>query len=89
MELTQNAVYRVNWLRAKARHDRWVEEISMLKSEMGWTINYFDHEKKVWGKRAEQSGGKEGHVAYALKQSVMWDRFGQDARTMVGCYSEQ
>ncbi|KAG1883649.1 hypothetical protein F4604DRAFT_1677400 [Suillus subluteus] len=29
--------YRVNWLKAKARWQRWEEELSLVQHEMGWT----------------------------------------------------
>jgi hypothetical protein len=31
---TDDAVYRVNWLHAKARADRWAEELKIVKKEM-------------------------------------------------------
>lgn len=34
-------VYHVNWLRVKCRHNRWVEEKILLRSELSWTHNYF------------------------------------------------
>ncbi|KAG2365444.1 hypothetical protein BDR07DRAFT_1277135 [Suillus spraguei] len=33
--------YRVHWLWAKALRDRWMEEISLVQSEMDWTCNFF------------------------------------------------
>jgi len=29
-------VYRVNWLRAKARMDRWQEEVTLVQNETRW-----------------------------------------------------
>ncbi|KAG1901611.1 uncharacterized protein F5891DRAFT_979428 [Suillus fuscotomentosus] len=31
-------VYRVHWLKAKARWQRWEEELSLVQHEMGWTL---------------------------------------------------
>ncbi len=31
-------VYRVSWLRAKARFSRWSEELQLVESEMKWTV---------------------------------------------------
>ena len=70
-------VYRVNWLRAKARRDRWNEELLIIKHEMKWTILWFEHQMKEWqgrlGRGVEEK--KPGHVAYAEKQVAMWKRF--------------
>ncbi|KAG2108609.1 uncharacterized protein F5147DRAFT_799314, partial [Suillus discolor] len=30
--------YRVNWLKAKARWQRWEEELRLVQHEMGWTV---------------------------------------------------
>ena len=69
-----NEVYRVNFLRAKARHDRWDEELQLVRREMHWSIRYFVHQRQVWAGRAEVST-KEGHRAYAYKQAAMWENF--------------
>jgi hypothetical protein len=76
-------VYRVNWLRAKARFNRWDEEDRMVRSEMRWTILYFLHQQEVWKKRAEKSieCDKRGHRAYALKQADMWGKFAAEGKT--------
>jgi hypothetical protein len=39
-------VYRVNWLKAKARWNRWEEELSLVQHEMGWTIGWFKHQEE-------------------------------------------
>jgi hypothetical protein len=75
----------VNWLRSKARHDRWEEEVGTLKSEMKWTTLFFDHEKKVWEERALMRGG-DGHKAYAFRQAAMWEQFGTESRRIFGQY---
>ena len=78
----QNIVYRVNWLRAKARFDRWNEELILVPHEMQWTVLWFEYQSKVWTKRATESvgQGKEGHRAYAFKQVEMWDKFSAQGR---------
>ncbi|KAG1821442.1 hypothetical protein DFJ58DRAFT_849975 [Suillus subalutaceus] len=43
--------YRVNWLKAKARWSRWQEELSLVRHEMGWTINWFKYHEKEWDRR--------------------------------------
>jgi hypothetical protein len=49
----------------------------MVRSEMRWTILYFEHQREVWDRRAEKSEelGERGHRAYALKQAGMWAKF--------------
>ncbi|KAF8232803.1 hypothetical protein L208DRAFT_1270081, partial [Tricholoma matsutake] len=59
-----NLVYGVHWLRASARHERWLEELSITSHEMAWIPHYFLH-------RAE--GVKSpGAAAYAKQQVVNW-----------------
>ena len=40
--LTISIVYRISWLRAKARYTRWEEELSLVKHEMTWTVAWFE-----------------------------------------------
>jgi hypothetical protein len=70
-------VYRVNWLRAKARYDRWNEELSIVQHEMKWTILWFKHQMEEWKNRLKRSAEerKPGHIAYAEKQVAMWKMF--------------
>jgi hypothetical protein len=72
-------VYRVNWLRAKARKERWEEEIELVTSEMDWTINCFQHHEGIWKGRAEE-GKSPGHIAYAWKQSSVWGEWAKTAK---------
>jgi hypothetical protein len=70
-------VYRVNWLRAKARVDRWVEELVLVKHEMQWTIRWFQYQANLWRERSEREEGSLpiGHKAYAKKQRKLWNEF--------------
>lgn len=79
-------VYRVNWLRAQARFDRWDEDLEKVRNEMLWTTLWFDHEAKRWMKFGEESltKGRLGHVAYAEKQSSMWEQFQSTGRKEFG-----
>jgi hypothetical protein len=67
-------VYRVNWLRAKARCTRWYEEHIMVKTEMGNTLRFYRKRASEWDKRAEKSDsqGLMGHACYARRQTSMW-----------------
>jgi len=63
-------VYRISWLRAKSRKERWEEECVLLKSEMGWTINYYKHKSTEWTQLALGSKNDKQHLAFA--QSEPW-----------------
>ncbi|KAG0703425.1 hypothetical protein DFH29DRAFT_874531 [Suillus ampliporus] len=77
--------YRVNWLKAKARWSRWQEELSLVRHEMGWTINWFKYHQNEWERRGRQAT-RPGHKAYAYQQVLMWGRFVEDAeKTFNGC----
>jgi len=75
----------VNWLRAKARKERWEEEFELVKKEMEWTVNCFRHKEKTWKEIAE-GAGEEGHRAYGWKQSSMWGRQASLAAATFGLY---
>ncbi|KAG2007148.1 hypothetical protein CC2G_014864 [Coprinopsis cinerea AmutBmut pab1-1] len=65
-------LYRVNWLRAKSRAERWREEHLLLTSEMDWVVNFFffkEDECKAW---ATITRGLPGHRAYANRQANVW-----------------
>jgi|SRR5882762_1463574 len=48
-------VYRVHWLKAKARRDRWREEQTLLASEMQWTELFFRYRASLWKALAAES----------------------------------
>ena len=72
----------VNWLRAKARHCRWEEEIELVKHEMMWTQLWFHHQSEVWKSRESNAAMcmDNGHRAYAAKQVWVWTQFLDDAK---------
>ncbi|KAI5987803.1 hypothetical protein EDC04DRAFT_2588969, partial [Pisolithus marmoratus] len=74
-------VYRINWLKARARRDRWKEEVLLVRHEMLWTSLWFKHHKNIWEKRALQST-EPGKEAYANKQIGLWSDFDKKARLM-------
>lgn len=75
------SVYRVNWLRAKARVDRWLEEEMLVKHEMGWTILWFKNQANTWGERSKREDHNlpPGHKFYAAKQQKLWNAFEKKA----------
>jgi hypothetical protein len=74
--LTMQIVYRVHWLRARARMERWKEEVILSEHEMEWTTRYFLNTSRKWVAWAKMSEaeGKLGHASYASRQSAMWMR---------------
>ena len=70
---------RVNWLRAKARRDRWAEEKVLLHHEIQWTRNSFEYMKKKWMDRA--TTGPPRLAFYAYQQAETWRRFTDLANT--------
>jgi hypothetical protein len=47
-----HVVYRVHWLKAKARSDRWAEEQVLLSNEMDWVVIFLQTQARVWRDRA-------------------------------------
>ena len=66
----QRLVYRISWLRAKARKERWEEECILLKSEMEWTIRYYKHKSTGWTELGLGADDEKKHLAFA--QSELW-----------------
>jgi hypothetical protein len=84
----QKLVYRVNWLRAKARFTRWEEEVKIVKNEMENTLAWFMHQQDKWYKRGEAANGNElvGLKCYARKQVLLWEVMGEEARETFKSY---
>lgn len=77
---TPALVFRVNWLRAKSRRDRWAEEVELLFSEMEWVKRYHDHQRGIWSNRASQAeSAKDDIFYYALRQEKTWELLGSQA----------
>jgi hypothetical protein len=69
-------VSRVNWFRAKARNERWDEELKIVENEMKWTIAWFLYQEERWKKRVDwaREMNLEGHRCYAEKQVYSWEK---------------
>ncbi|CAK5277177.1 unnamed protein product [Mycena citricolor] len=66
---------RVEWARARARRDRWSEEVLMLKEEMRRVCAYLQWQAEWWLKRQAMREDWDQYVeagarAYALKQAA-------------------
>ena len=80
-QYSQNTVYRVNWLRARARANRWSEEKEIVAKEMECVIGTFKYMEGVWETRAEEIGSeKAGHRAYAAREMDRWNRWAEIAK---------
>jgi hypothetical protein len=81
-------VYRVNWLRAKARVDRWQEEQILVKNEMRWTTLWFQNQANIWRERSEREDDilPIGHKSYATKQQKLWSAFERKSAERFGIH---
>jgi hypothetical protein len=73
----------VNWLRAKAQHTRWEEELMIVQKEMEWTCNTFQSLQQIWTSRAnvyKDNKKMQGHWSYAVKQGIMWRDWNEQAK---------
>ncbi|KAG1893413.1 uncharacterized protein F5891DRAFT_1196459 [Suillus fuscotomentosus] len=77
-----NEFYRVHWLRTKALHDRWAEELILVEHEMGWTLEFFLFKASTWLTRLTSNGEAqtEGHKCYAIRQAHMYQELAKHAQ---------
>jgi hypothetical protein len=80
-ELRAWIVYRINWLRARAKKTRWAEEAALIRKEMGWTVNFFKNKVRQW-EELQTSSPTNGQQAYASKQCAMWRQLGESATAL-------
>ncbi|KAI0245206.1 hypothetical protein BJV78DRAFT_1140462, partial [Lactifluus subvellereus] len=77
-------VYRVSWLRAKARISHWLEEFWLVGLKMEWTVNWFRWKENEWRKRlgnVEDGEQPPGLDCYCHKQMVLWGSLAEQAET--------
>ena len=72
-------VYRVNYLRAKARYERWSEESKLIPREMRWTMLFFNNRAVEWDRLSKDA--TPGKICYARRQAAMWRGFQTQALT--------
>jgi hypothetical protein len=58
---------RVEWSKAKARRDRWVEEVQLLRKEMKRVLCMLRTIQAEWSRRAEQRKEIDSALANGLK----------------------
>ncbi|KAG2058073.1 hypothetical protein BDR06DRAFT_876886 [Suillus hirtellus] len=76
-----NEFYRVHWLRIKALHDQWSEELLLVDHEMSWTVHFFLHKACSWLSCITHNGDPlpEGHKCYAIWQAHMYHELAKHA----------
>jgi hypothetical protein len=74
IDISASKVHRVSWLKARARYERWKEELEIVEHEMVWIILWFKHYEQEWERR-RKTYPKSGLQAYAAKQKDVWERF--------------
>ncbi|KAJ7075232.1 hypothetical protein C8R43DRAFT_841893, partial [Mycena crocata] len=62
---------RVEWCKAKARKDRWVEEVNTLREEMKQVLRILCKIREVWTKRARGRTDVSPELASGLKAYAM------------------
>lgn len=81
---------RVEWSKAKARAERWAEDISIVSTEMSRSLDHVRHEAATWRRLAndiaprpnlhsavgDASAFAEGRRAYAFERSILYDDLG-------------
>ncbi|KIM78567.1 hypothetical protein PILCRDRAFT_75318 [Piloderma croceum F 1598] len=85
-------VYRVSWLRAKARFFRWSEELRLVEYEMQWTINWFRWKEGQWRTRLSEVDDEErppGFDSYCHKQVALWDSLADRAQSQFSALLNQ
>ncbi|KAH9914838.1 uncharacterized protein B0H18DRAFT_824213, partial [Fomitopsis serialis] len=70
-------IHRVNWLREKAKSDRWNEQSAIVGEEMKQTVRSFEFRATQWKGRQV---GTAGQQSYALRQAALWQSLADDAR---------
>ncbi|KAH6907800.1 hypothetical protein BKA70DRAFT_1427627 [Coprinopsis sp. MPI-PUGE-AT-0042] len=80
-----NEIARNNFLRALCRRDRWQEELKLVKSEMDWSIRFFDWSASDVLNRISPSSPPGVSEAVARKQSL-WMKMALQAWTVFQKY---
>ena len=70
---------RVQWFRAEAEMERWLEESEFLQAQFMCCIRSFTKMRDIWTVLA-QSSSQPGHIAYAKKTAEMYAKMANDAQ---------
>jgi hypothetical protein len=65
-----------------------VEEETLVKHEMQWTILWFQHQANLWNERSKSEDEilPLGHKAYAVKQEKLWKTFQRKSSERFGLF---
>ncbi|KAI0028282.1 hypothetical protein K488DRAFT_89900 [Vararia minispora EC-137] len=69
---------RVQWHRAEASMQRWQEQFERLQADFLRTVETFHKLDVIWSAVAQESEGKPGHAAYAMRKAGMWRKMAED-----------
>jgi hypothetical protein len=65
-----------------------VEEETLVKNEMHWTVLWFQNQANLWSERSkkEDKDLPVGHKSYAIKQQKLWNAFKRKALERFGLH---
>ena len=77
---------RVEWLKARTRHDRWMEEVDLLTTELTCTAAFFDSRVNWWTSLIDKRSNispelSDGLSAYAEHQADIQRRHASQVRS--------
>ena len=74
-------VDRIDWLRARAQFERWLEEQASIYNEAVWVPAYFHTKAEQWKERMLISAEsfQQGHSAYASQQMHSWEELSRSS----------
>ncbi|KAL1711275.1 hypothetical protein EV715DRAFT_268679, partial [Schizophyllum commune] len=76
---------RIEWAKARARSERWQEEVMLLEEEMQRVLRYLAWSGQEWAQRAETTPTRDAYMraglqAYALRQRAIVDAVARSFR---------
>lgn len=74
--LTNFVDMRIEWCKARARLERWEEDVELLTEEMRRVLAFFEWDAARWDERGKDFESSddvvlEGHRAYAQRQATL------------------
>ncbi|KAJ8507467.1 hypothetical protein ONZ45_g10166 [Pleurotus djamor] len=79
-------VYRVNYVRARARYERWSEEKLLVMKEMTWTLEWFNFQASRWATICRRHSSSPGIRAFAQKKIYTWRKLEENALSLFTKY---
>lgn len=72
-------VYRLHWLRARARFNRWKEELMLTKYEMQWSVRYFMFQAHRWENIRDMDSNTRCMKGFAAEKIALFNELGRMA----------